>query len=429
MTRSLPSASLNPFWTGYRCSICDRAYGPDWRGFVCSDCGPDGILDAQYDYASIATILAQGTPFATRDLGGMWRFSPLLPLTPLARHAAWSLGGTPLLAAPRLGEQLGVQHLWLKDDTCLPSASLKDRASAMALVDAARLKVKHIGCASTGNAAASLATLAARAGIACTIFVPSGAPVAKLAQLLLHGSRVVRVDGDYDAAYELSLRELAIHGWYSRNCAHNPLLVEGKKTAALEIALDLDWQTPDAIYVPVGDGCIISAVAKAFAELQEIGLCQQLPRVYGVQAAGAAPIARAWQAAGESAPTLPPRDILAAVTPHTPHTCADSIAVGVPRNRVKAWRGVAKTGGGFLTVTDEEILAAVALLARAAGLFAEPSAAAGLAGLIKAKGEGLIEADERIVVLVTGHGLKDPTCALAGVELPDPVSPDSHLQF
>jgi len=218
-------------------------------------------------------------------------------LLPATAHPAWSVGDTPLLTADRLGSELVVE-LFLKDDTGLPSASLKDRATAMAVADALRLGLDHLACASTGNAAASLATLAARAGLACTILVPAAAPKTKLAQLILHGARVVRVSGDYDQVYDLSLEALATHGWYSRNCAHNPLLVEGKKTVALEIAEAMAWQVPDAVFVPVGDGCIVSAVAKGFGELQKIGLCQKVPRVFGVQAAGAAPLAGAWLAAG-----------------------------------------------------------------------------------------------------------------------------------
>jgi threonine synthase len=287
----------------------------------------------------------------------------------------------------------------------------------------------HLACASTGNAAASLATLTARATIACTIFVPASAPQAKLAQLLLHGANVIRVDASYDTAYEITLRLLDEHGWYSRNCAHNPLLVEGKKTAGLEIAAALNWQPPAAVFAPVGDGCIVTSVAKAFSELRELGLCTNLPRVYGVQAAGAAPIARAWEQADDRAGQYSGRDILAAISPLEPASCADSIAVGVPRNRVKAWQYVAGTGGGFLSVSDEEILAAVRLLAREAGLFAEPSAAAALAGINRAKATGLIDPDDLIVAMVTGHGLKDPGPALATVTLPEPVSPQGPFPF
>jgi threonine synthase len=436
MTTTLLAVTTNPHWTGYRCVVCGVEYPRDWSRYVCDRCGIDGILDVQYDYASIQAGLDDREPFpefksdpaCSEPVAGetgtdLWRYATLLPLRPVAASEAWSLGGTPLQAPVRLREQLDLPQLFLKDDTSLPSASLKDRATAVAIADAVRLGRDHLACASTGNAAASLAVLAARAGLTCTIFVPAAAPRAKLAQLLLHGAQVIRVAGNYDQAFALSLRTIADHGWYSRNCAHNPLLVEGKKTAALEVARTLAWRVPQAIFVPVGDGCIISSVAKAFTELRQIGLTDRIPRLYGVQATGAAPLARAWQKAGCQAGALEGKGILSLVEAITPRTLADSIAVGVPRNRVKAWQAVAASEGGFLTVTDEEITAAVALLARTAGLFAEPSGAAALAGLVQARRQGIIAGDESVVVLVTGHGLKDPGAALADLEIPEPVPP------
>lgn len=425
MTRpveSLPTVANNPHWVGYRCVVCDREYDPGYDGFVCGDCGVDGILDVVYDYGAIA---ASGQ-VVEDGLGGLWRFASLLPVKPSADHSAWSLGGTPTHDAPRLARHLGLQSLVLKDDTCLPSASLKDRASAVAVARARQLGIDHLACASTGNAAASLAVLTARAGMTCTIFVPAAAPRAKLAQLILHGADVIQVDGTYDQAFDLSLAEMARHNWYSRNCAHNPLLVEGKKTAALELAFSLtggftgsDVDLPDAVLVPVGDGCIVSSVCKAFRELHEVGVIGKGPRVIGVQAAGAAPMAKAWAAAGKSPGDLSGREILAAVHPVEAETIADSIQVGIPRNRVKAWHNVAACGGTFLAVEDEPIVEAIGLLARLAGIFAEPSGAAGLAGVVAALDQGLINKKEKIAVLVTGHGLKDPDAGLAGVDMPD----------
>ena len=423
---SLPTVANNPHWSGYRCVVCEREYDPSYNGFVCGDCGVDGILDVVYDYGAIT---ASGRVVEDRP-GGLWRFFSLLPVKPAADHPAWSLGETPTHDAPRLAQSLGLASLVLKDDTCLPSASLKDRAAAVAIARARQLGIDHLACASTGNAAASLAVLTARAGMTCTIFVPAAAPRAKLAQLILHGATVVPVDGSYDQAFDLSVTEISRHRWYSRNCAHNPLLVEGKKTAALEMASSLtggftrgDVDLPDVVLVPVGDGCIVSAVCKAFRELHEVGVIGKVPRVIGVQAAGAAPLARAWAAAGKSPGDLSGREILAAVRPVKAQTIADSIQVGIPRNRVKAWRNVAACGGTFLAVEDEAIVEAIGLLARLAGIFAEPSGAAGLAGVLAALDQGFIHRKEKIAVLVTGHGLKDPGAGLAGVTMPDPVPP------
>jgi len=405
----LPRVVTNPHWTGYRCGLCGKEFAPDWSTFVCDDCGSDGILDATYDYQAVAADLERTAPFAVSGRPDLWRFSPLMPMKPDAPHGCWSLGDTPLHAPHRLRGHLELPSLLLKDDTSLPSSSLKDRATAMAMADCARLGVDHVAAASTGNAAASLAVLAARAGVRTTIFVPAAAPKAKLAQLELHGANVVRVDGTYDEAFDLSIRETVANGWYSRNCAYNPLLVEGKKTVAFEIARAMEYRAPDAVFVPTGDGCIVSSVAKGFEELVAVGLADSVPAVFGVQAEGAAPLARAWAEHGASAPDLSPADVLAAVAPVATDTLADSISVGIPRNRLKAWSRVATTGGGFLSVSDEEIVEAIGLMCRLAGVWAEPSGAAGMAGLVKARASGLIGPHDRVVVLVTGHGLKDPS--------------------
>jgi threonine synthase len=378
---NMPGVQKNPYWTGYRCVLCGRDYDTDWRRFVCEACGTDGILDAVYDYETVAERVEAGHAFKAGGRPDIWRFAHLMPICPIAPHAAWSVGDTPLHMPHRLRAEMQQPTLLLKDDTLLPSCSLKDRASAMAIADAVRLGIDHIACASTGNAAASLSVLAARAGIDTTIFVPAAAPAAKLAQLELHGSKVIRVDGTYDEAFDLSIAQTLENGWYSRNCAYNPLLVEGKKTAAFEILYATEGHAPDAVFVPVGDGCIVSAIAKGFRELHEVGFADKVPVVFGVQAEGAAPLAKAWQAAGDKATTMKTRDVLEAIQPVTPKTIADSISVGIPRNRLKAWKNVAATAGRFMTVSDQEI-------------------------------KDAIRPHDRVVVMVTGHGLKDPLAAV-----------------
>jgi threonine synthase len=427
---NLPEVQQNPHFVGFSCVICGQEQARDYAAYVCPDCGVDGILDVVYDYDKVCGASSPGGAFAEAGAGGLWRFAPLLPVQPAGPHAAWTLGSTPLHDAPRLAAHLGQKQLLIKDDTSLPSASLKDRAAAVAIAHARLLGVEHLACASTGNAAASLAVLTARAGLRSTIFVPAKAPAAKLAQLLLHGATVVPVDGTYDQAFDLSLAEIKKHGWYSRNCAHNPLLVEGKKTVALEIGYALTrgfhghaatW--PDAVLVPVGDGCIISAVAKGFAEMHKLGWAPSVPRIIGVQAAGASPLAQAWAGIDGGHAQLTGPEIRAAIAPTACQTIADSISVGIPRNRIKAWRRVAATGGGFLSVPDEAIVEAIGLLAAQAGVFAEPSGAAGLAGLLAARDKGWITAGQTVVTLVTGHGLKDPSAGLIGVDLPTAVPP------
>ncbi len=420
----------NPHWTGCRCVVCGRRYDTRYEGFVCQDCGIAGILDAEYDLDALAAkSRADSAWLGSGPVPGVWRFADQLPVQPATDHAAIDVAGLPLHAAPRLAAHLHLATLVLKDDTRLPSGSLKDRAAAIAIARAVQLGLDHIACASTGNAAASLAVMAARAGLRCTIFVPAAAPRAKLAQLLIHGADLVRVDGTYDETFELSLRRITAHHWYSRNCAHNPLLVEGKKTAILELVRD--WQRtpgttgsiPDVVMVPVGDGCIVSSVAKGLSELHTIGVIDHLPRVIGVQAAGAAPLAQAWAGCRQDPAGMSGPEILAAIQPLVPHTIADSISVGIPRNRVKAWRYVSRTGGAFLAVPDEAILEAIGLLAAKAGVFAEPSGAAGLAGVLAARGQGLIAPNDQVAVMVTGNGLKDVEAALGTVTVPDPVAP------
>ena len=424
---ALPPVAANPGWVGCRCVVCGREYDTVYAGFVCADCGIDGILDAAYERAgdTAVRLKVEGGDIAR----GLWRFSSLLPVAPAAIHPAWAVGGTAPLPAPRLARHLGLHSLVIKDDTSLPSASLKDRAAAVAMARAHQLGLDHLACASTGNAAASRAVLASRGGFRSTIFVPAAAPRGKLAQLLLHGAHVIRVDGTYDQAFELSLVAIAKNNWYSRNCGHNPLLVEGKKTAALELAWDLtrgftsNEDLPDVVLVPVGDGCIVSSTAKAFIELHALGLINRVPRVIGVQAAGASPLAAAWARCGGGQATMSGPAIRDAITPVVPDTIADSISVGVPRNRVKAWRYVAATGGAFIATPDAAIIRTIVDLASRAGVFAEPSGAAGMAGALAAREQGLIGDRDRVAVLVTGHGLKDPGAALGACAMPEPVPP------
>ncbi|HUM68927.1 MAG TPA: pyridoxal-phosphate dependent enzyme, partial [Chloroflexota bacterium] len=260
--------------------------------------------------------------------------------------------------------------------------------------------------ASTGNAAAALAGLCASVGQPNVIFVPKSAPQAKIAQLLAFGATVLLVDGTYDDAFDLCLLAAAEFGWYNRNTGYNPYMTEGKKTVSYEIAEQLGWQAPDVVFVSVGDGCIIGGVHKGFKDLLALGWIEQMPRLIGVQAAGSNFLAEAW-AKGEDVLTKPPIKA---------ETVADSISAGLPRDRLKAMTAVTTTNGAFITVTDEEILAAIPALARGCGVFAEPAGAAAYAGLVKAAREGLVQATDRIVVINTGSGLKDVAAAMKAVE-------------
>nr|HID15043.1 threonine synthase [Anaerolineae bacterium] len=312
---------------------------------------------------------------------------------------------TPLYPAPRLAADLGLRHLWVKDDGRQPTASFKDRASAIAVVKTRELGYEVVTTASTGNAAAALSGLCAAVGQPNVIFVPRTAPQAKIAQLLAYGSTVLLVNGTYDDAFELCLKAAPEFGWYNRNTAYNPYMSEGKKTAAYEICEQLGWQTPDRIFIPVGDGCIIGSIHKGLRDLLALGWIDRMPKLTGVQAAGSSPLVDAWERGLEGWE----------MEPVEAHSIADSIVAGLPRDRVKALRAVRESDGAFIRVNDEEIIAAIPTLARGCGVFAEPAAAAAYAGLVKAIEQGLVAPDERVVVLATGSGLKDVASAMKAV--------------
>ncbi|MCX7681295.1 MAG: threonine synthase [Anaerolineae bacterium] len=407
---------------GLCCTICGTEYAPDEVEYVCPRHGNDGILDVIYDYHAIRGEIAPGKLAASPERS-IWRYLPLLPVDPaIARQlsagtALGSVGWTPLYYAPRLAAPLGLKELWVKDDTRQPTASFKDRASAIAVVKARERDAAVVTTASTGNAAAALAGLCAAAGQRCVIFVPRTAPQAKIAQLLAYGATVLLVDGSYDQAFDLCLEAAEAFGWYNRNTAYNPYMSEGKKTAAYELCEQL-WERglapPDVIVVPVGDGCIIGGIHKGLRDLLTLGWIDRMPRLIGVQAAGASPLVEAWEQGLEGWE----------MRPVAVHSIADSIVAGLPRDRIKALRAVRETGGAFVRVSDEEILAAIPMLARGCGVFAEPAAAAAYAGLVKGVEQGLIGAAERVVVLITGSGLKDVGSAIRATGCPPIIPPE-----
>ncbi len=361
---------------GYRCSSCGQEYGPEDITYLCPKDG--GVLDVILDYAAIKSAKNQITQ--SKDFS-IWRYLPLLPVddpglrsTPLR-----AVGWTPVYQPQALAEKLDLNHLWIKDESRNPTASFKDRASAVVVARGMQINAGTIVTASTGNAGAALAGMAAAAGVPAVIFAPKTAPPAKVAQLLVFGARVLLVDGNYDAAVELSRRAADEFGWYCRNTAYNPFTAEGKKTAALEIWEQViskeDLEKPLSVFVPVGDGNIISGVHKGFKDLHELGWLQRMPRIFGVQAEGSAAIANAFASQSE--------DVKAVQA----HTLADSISVDLPADGLRALRAVSQTGGAYVTVSDEQILAAIAELGLF-GIFAEPAAAAAFAGLRKAVESG-----------------------------------------
>jgi threonine synthase len=304
-------------------------------------------------------------------------------------------------------------NLWIKDDSRNPSGSTKDRASLLVVAKAVEYGIDTLATASTGNAASALAAVAAAAGRRAIVFVPADAPEAKLVQMLAYGARVIRVEGSYDDAFELCCEACDAFGWYNRNTAVNPFTIEGKKTAALEIAAQLAPDECDVVVVPTGDGVILAGIAKGFSDLAVCGLISRAPRLVAVQPAGSAAIVTALRS---GANTIEP--LAEAVS------IADSLTVRVPRNATLCLRRIRESGGMGVAVPDRAIVAAIGKLARTTGVFAEPAGAAALAGLESSLDRSLVGRDERVVLLVTGIGLKDVPAATQAVTVPAPVAAD-----
>ncbi|RLC15958.1 MAG: threonine synthase [Deltaproteobacteria bacterium] len=390
------------------CLICNKTFEKGKFDYVCPDHGNEEILDIKYDYDAIKKEFTKEKLAGNKDLS-IWRYKPLLPVEETSQVPNLSVGNTPLLKLDALADQLGVSRFYLKDDGRLPTASFKDRASAIAVVKAREAKAQIVTTASTGNAAAALSGLCASMGQKNVIFVPASAPQAKITQLLMFGSKVILVDGTYDDAFDLCLKAADEYGWYNRNTGYNPYMTEGKKTCAFEICEQLDWKAPDVIFVSVGDGCIIGGIHKGLKDLFELAWIDKIPRLIGVQAEGSSYMYQAWKN-NENIVTKP--GIKA-------RTIADSISAGLPRDRIKALDAVKATNGAFVMVSDEEIVRAIPDLAKKTGVFAEPAGAATWAGVKKAAQNGMLKSYESVVAINTGSGLKDINTAMQAVELTD----------
>jgi threonine synthase len=401
--------------TGLRCVHCAREFSAEEVDYYCPVCGyADGILDVLYDYEAVKKEMTASALAANTDRS-IWRYRALLPVDDATALPPLQVGWTPLYDATRLASRLGVARCWVKDEGRNPTASFKDRASALGVVKAMEKKAARITCASTGNAASSLAGFAAAVGLPATIFVPARAPEAKVAQLLVFGAQVFQVRGTYDQAWELCMQASAEFGWYNRNCAINPYLIEGKKTVSLELAEQFARLTPgsfpDWVVVSVGDGCTVGGVWKGLREMHALGFIQRLPRILGVQADGCKPFVTAWKAQ-------------TGLIPCEANTLADSIAVGHPRNFAKGMSAITESGGAFISVTDEEILGSIPLLAQTAGVFGEPAGVAGAAGVMRGVATGVIHRSESVALVMTGNGLKDIQSAMRAVGKTIAVRPE-----
>ena len=382
-----------------RCSVCGTNY-PSQK--ITYDCPIDGgNLDVILDHSELAKHWSPPKISSNPDRS-LWRYQPLLPVDgpPRNSNTLQTVGGTPFFYADRIAHRVGLQHVWIKDDGRLPTGSLKDRASALVVTYAMEHGIDKI---ITGMAAGS--------GLQAVVVAPENVPAAKMAQILVYGAQLVLVRGSYSDAFELTLTASRDLGWYCRNTGYNPLTAEGKKTAAFEICEQLQaacnpgtkmnrWLAPDRVFVPVGDGNIISGLHKGFSDLLQLGWIDQMPRLTGVQAEGSAAIATAFHAGSEDIGHV------------TATTVADSLASDRPSDGHRAIKAARDTKGDYVVVTDAAILAAMAELSRDTGVFAEPAAAATYAGLLQMAKKDVIMPHEHVVLLITGHGLKDPEAAL-----------------
>lgn len=393
----------------YRCINCGKEYSAKEVQYLCTDCEktnsnnlpPKGVLKTLYDYNSLK---GSGITF---DSFKQKRYLDLLPIELASSFPNLRVGDTPLYKVEELkGEKLHFE-LFLKDDSQNPTFSFKDRASAVVSAYAKENGIDTIVAASTGNAGSSLAGICAAQRQKAIIMVPEKAPAAKLTQIVMYGARIIPIKGTYDDAFDLSILATKEFGWYNRNTAFNPFTIEGKKTVSFEIFEQMHFSIPHRIFVPVGDGVIISGVYKGFEDLLNLGLIEQMPTIVAVQSAGSQNIVS----------NLDTAEFV--VKPS--NTIADSISVDIPRNFYMAKDFILKYNGESLIVSDEEIVKASGILARNTGIFAEPAAAAAFAGMLKYKDEEKLAKGSRNVVLLTGSGLKDLKGVTAIVKIPEAI--------
>lgn len=382
------------FATSLCCLRCGRSAALEPSAYLCAYCGADngttdpGILDVQYDYAEAASAFVSALSTQRHDI---FRFLPLLPVS--QPGDVLPAGGTPLVVAPRLAARLGLRALYLKDETRNPTRCLKDRATSIAVTIAQANGYRDLYCASAGNAAISLAGFCAHQGLTCHAFVPRIASATRLDWLKRYGAHIHVSKGNYDQAFREAEEAAEQEGWYSRNCAFNPYLVEGKKTVAFEIAEQLDWQIPDMVVAPVGDGCTLGAAGKGFRELRTIGQTERLPRLIGVQAEAIQPVVHRYHGQGQQM-----------MDGEAGETLAASIAVRRPRNYLRLRAELRTSHGTMLAVPDSEMLEAQSLLSREAGIIPELTSAATLAGLLRlAAAEDL--SGQSAVLIITGGRL------------------------
>ncbi|HMK82179.1 MAG TPA: threonine synthase [Candidatus Bathyarchaeia archaeon] len=378
----------------YQCIGCNSRYETSEMMYTCAECSD--LLEVKYDYEKIAPVI--DTKLWRSRIFSAWRYRELLPISPETRIVSLGEGGTGLHRSEHLAEDLKVNTLSVKFEGENPTGSFKDRGMTVSISKAVEVHAKMVACASTGNTSASLAAYAARAGLRCIVIVPADKIAqGKLAQAIAHGAMILEIEGNFDdalrAVIELTERNRSIALLNSVN----PFRIEGQKTLAFEVCDQMNFKPPDVLIVPVGNAGNISSIWKGFDELRRLGVIDKTPRLVGIQAEGASPIASAYKL--KSATIQPVKN---------PETIATAIRIGAPASWKKALRAIAESGGAMETASDAEILQAQKELARREGIFVEPASASSIAGLRKLLEQGSIEKDEEIVCVATGHGLKDP---------------------
>jgi threonine synthase len=386
------------------CINCKTTYGIDEIVYFCKKCGD--ILEIKFDLKELAETL-NGSNWKTKPLS-VWRYRDFMPIHEATKLVTLSEGGTGLHSSLRLGEEIGLKNLYVKNEGENPTGSFKDRGMTVGVTKAVELGARHVVCASTGNTSASLAAYAARAGLKCTVLIPSGKiAYGKLSQAMIHGAKVLQVRGNFDQALEFVLKLAEKHKDIYVLNSINPFRVEGQKSLGYEICEQLNNDAPDRIIIPVGNAGNISAVWKGLTEFHKLGFIKKLPKMTGIQAAGSAPIAQAIKTNSDK--IIPVKK---------PETVATAIRIGAPVSWKKAVNAIRESHGTAETVTDEEILDAQKMLARVEGIFVEPASASSIAGLKKLVKTGGICKDEKVVCITTGHGLKDPDTAIKQSEKP-----------
>ncbi|HEX2736933.1 MAG TPA: threonine synthase [Acidimicrobiia bacterium] len=375
---------------GLRCRECGHEYeiAPI---YTCEWCF--GPLEVVYDYDRIrASVSRESIANGPRTI---WRYADLLPVD---RGNAVDLGAgyTPLVRAERLAAELGLGEVWIKNDTMNPTNSFKDRVTSVALSKALEFGFKTAACASTGNLANSVAAHAARAGLRSFVFIPADLEQGKIVTTAVYGGNVVAIEGNYDDVNRLCAELAGTYEWAFVNVNVRPFYAEGSKTLEFETAEQLGWEAPDHVVVPIASGSLLTKIRKGFDELFKVGLLDHAPelRVSGAQAMGCSPVATAWLEGSDT------------IKPVKPHTIAKSLAIGNPADGYFALDAVKQSGGGLAAVTDDEIVEGIRLLARTEGIFAETAGGVTIASLKSLAEQGIVKKDERVVVYITGHGLK-----------------------